>query len=549
MLNTQALLWEPASRQVSISLDPQLHQQLNVDDIEKLLKKSRFREFEPHHDLWEKTLTELKLENCDAPIPLRVATQVDGSWQLQVEPDLMALVATITLPRGGKPATLEQLLPLIKAQKVQHGLSRRAIKGLLECNSSAQPGSKHQATIAQGKPPSKGKDGYLERLVALPSERKLTPQKKDEQRVDMRNLGSPKMVGRGDLLMRRHPPQPGKNGYDLYGTVLPAERGQVAAFIAGDGAEISPNDPHLIIAARTGLPMEINNGIAVEELLSVNEVTVRTGNLNFIGAIEIKGNVEEGMLVEATGSIHIGGSVEGAIIKAGGDILVNQGVIGRQREDGTLAAQLQAGGNIQAQYAQYTDINAIGDISVELHCQHCLLQSEQNIFIGDPQRGQGGLIGGKATARRQLYCVELGAKAGAETRVTIGRDYHDLKRQIEQLHHVPSEISKEIITLQLHKKKLLTEGTGQAEITAIDSLVADHQSQLNENQQQLEQLETTLADFYQHVNVQVLKKLHPRVAFEIGKERFTSIEEAGPSKVAVDQGTLIIESFAVPKWR
>ncbi|WP_298442572.1 FapA family protein [uncultured Ferrimonas sp.] len=546
MLEAHALLWDPEQKQLTLLLDPAEHQRTSPADIQRLFESSRFACLQPQSQDWPALLQQL--ETAEVPLTLVVAKQLDGFWQLEISADQMQLSASLTLPHGGKHASVDDLLVLLKQKNIQQGLSRNAIKALLEHSRNGSPGSVHQGIIAKGKPAQTGHDGYLQRLVKLAHERHLTPQAKDRTRVDLRDLGTLQMVGRGEVLMQRHPPSQGEHGYDLFGRQLLAEPGNVVKLTPGVGTELSATDPNLLVASRSGLPIESLNGMAVDELLTVKEVSVRSGHLNFDGAIQIHGNVAEGMHVKASGDVHITGLVEGAIIEAGGDITIAQGVIGRQREQ-QLSCKLQAGGNIHVKYAQFTHINAIGNIHIELQCNHCQLESQQHIEIGDPQRMQGGLFGGQASARGSLICVELGTKAGAETKVQIGSDYQPLKQQVEQLMQQQTELSKQIVTQQLQLKQLVQEHASTELQQPLRQSVASHKARLGENQQQLEQQELALQDFYQHLDIKVLKQLHPRVLFEIGHERHSSSKETGPSRIAVSSNKIEIQPYTPPKRR
>ena len=51
------------------------------------------------------------------------------------------------------------------------------------------------------------------------------------------------------------------------------------------------------------------------------DVDPTTGNIYFVGNVIIRGNVLSGFSVEAGGNVEVWGVVEGAVIKAGGDII------------------------------------------------------------------------------------------------------------------------------------------------------------------------------------------------------------------------------------
>ena len=70
--------------------------------------------------------------------------------------------------------------------------------------------------------------------------------------------------------------------------------------------------------AGTDTVMEIQ--LNVTNLLTVEEVTLATGDVHFDGHVFVKGNVGSGAGIYATGDLLVGGFVESAHIETGGDI-------------------------------------------------------------------------------------------------------------------------------------------------------------------------------------------------------------------------------------
>ena len=58
-------------------------------------------------------------------------------------------------------------------------------------------------------------------------------------------------------------------------------------------------------------------------------VDFSTGSINFLGDINIKGDVLSGFTVRAMGNIHVDGVIEaGSAVEAGGDLVVVKGILG-----------------------------------------------------------------------------------------------------------------------------------------------------------------------------------------------------------------------------
>ena len=74
------------------------------------------------------------------------------------------------------------------------------------------------------------------------------------------------------------------------------------------------------------------------------DLDMTRGNIRFGGDVEITGDVEPNMVIEAAGNIIVGGHVSTASLTAGGDILLKKGMQGSGR------GFVKAGGNISGKF-------------------------------------------------------------------------------------------------------------------------------------------------------------------------------------------------------
>src|SRR5699024_12728695 len=73
----------------------------------------------------------------------------------------------------------------------------------------------------------------------------------------------------------------------------------------------------------------MNDRIQVQVVYEINEsISMKTGNINFIGSIIIHGDVPSGYQIKAGGDVKIFGLVEAANITAGGSIFISEGFSG-----------------------------------------------------------------------------------------------------------------------------------------------------------------------------------------------------------------------------
>ncbi|MFI3245026.1 MAG: FapA family protein [Ferrimonas sp.] len=548
MLTEQMIHWDPKQRLAKITLDPVNHHHLTLAALEQLWANSRYRVLQPQRQAWEEALTQLAKNHELTPIDVVFAQALDGSWALNLSKDKMTLTATLTFAQGGEAATVSQLLQLLKNGNLTQGLCRSAILAMIDQQRDHQHESA-TAVIAFGKPAVPGHNGYLKRLVPLPSEHQAVPQAIDIHRVDMRNLGQTFTVDRGHPLLQRIAPTLGQPGYTILGETLDATDGEPAQLIAGSGTYIDSQNPDLLIAEISGIPLMQDHGMAIEPQLTVAGVSVLTGHLKFNGSIVITGDVEDGMQVHATGNIHIQGSVHNAIIDAGGDLSVDKGVVGHQQDNGHLQCQIRAGGNVTIHYAQFAHIDCVGDLEIRWHAVNCNLRTAQMLYVGLHPHKQGGLNGGSAYARLGLQCNELGTKTGVETRVVVGADYQSLLDTATELENQQQELSRNWLAEQVKLNNGLKAGeiTAEAKEQALQ-LIAYLKTLSSENEQQLQQQQELIEHFSQERQILITKYLLPRVNITLGNNKYFNNEAQGASQLVLEQGKLVRQPLtASPK--
>ena len=101
------------------------------------------------------------------------------------------------------------------------------------------------------------------------------------------------------------------------------------------------------VAEINGQVMITGGKITVEPVYTVEgDVSLKTGNILFLGTVIVKGNVEDGFSVKASGNIEVKGSVGKCELDAEGDIVVHQGIAGKS------AALIRAGKNVVSRFIE-----------------------------------------------------------------------------------------------------------------------------------------------------------------------------------------------------
>lgn len=274
--------------------------------------------------------------------------------------------------------------------------------------------------VAQGEPAKEGKDGYID--YHFEAELKPVPKIDEHGMVDFKNIDNLNHIKAGDVVACIIPEDKGSPGEDIMGrTVLP-KRVKRVVFKHGKNLRVSEDGLSLISEVSGHVSLE-GDKIFVSDILTLVNVDIATGNINYEGNVDISGNVAAGFSVNATGNVMVRGIVEGATIIAGGDITLVRGVQGMNK------AVLKAGGNIVSKFIESAEsVTANGNIESD-SILHSKVVSQGKIVVN----GRNGLIiGGDVRATRLIEVKTIGNDMGTATVVGVGIDA-DMKRRIDVL--------------------------------------------------------------------------------------------------------------------
>ena len=189
--------------------------------------------------------------------------------------------------------------------------------------------------IAKGKPAFDGKNGNIVDNFPRVIERVLEVDEFDQ--VDYTALNLIYNVEKGQEICHLIKPTEGEPGRTVLDQEIPAKSGKNVPLPQGRNTEISEDGTQLL-ASIDGSVEFTGRSFQVKPVLEISgNVDFSTGDLDFLGDINIGGNVLSGFTVRAMGNIHIAGVVEaGSTIEAGGDLAVVKGILG----DGTTTVQV-----------------------------------------------------------------------------------------------------------------------------------------------------------------------------------------------------------------
>ncbi len=359
-------------------------------------------------------LTELAASvGADEPVAAELLRR-DGMFRLSVTDDGMSVLGRFEPPRaGGKPVTVEQIVEMMRSQRLDRGIQVDEIRAAV--NAAANGQVAEHVVVARGQAPVAGKPATYELYVRDGIDAQ-------PQRIELREptceLDHPMLCREGDLVLRRRPAEPGRPGFDVFGTPLkPPVVGQLP-IMAGRHVRTEGD----VFFAQTAGQVVLQAGhLEVRRVLTLTEdVTRPQGPVQFDGDIHIRAAVRSGAVVRATGSIVVDGAVEDAELESsGGDIVLRHGVAGRQR------AKIVAAGDVTTRFAENVSIIAQRDLTVQNGALHSRLVAGRQMSI---VAGRGQLIGGVAMAGERLEARQIGAPSGVKTEVRVGLDRQAMTR-------------------------------------------------------------------------------------------------------------------------
>lgn len=358
-------------------------------------------------------LTQCKL--TDRKLDAVIGAVLDGAFELEITPDKLRLLLTLMPPEGGRPIEEQDIAAAATSMGVVALLDSAAIRVALEA------GSCESREIARGVAPVQGDTARFDSLVQKPRPAQV---ENEDDRVDLRDLGSLLLVNPGTALMRRTPARTGKDGMDILGKPIAADPIVDTPFASDlTGVASDPNDPNLLLAVIAGSPRVLPHGVVVSPVVDVEAVDLHSGNVNFNGSLRVSGDIRSGMSVRVSGDVVVEGTIEAAHVQAGGDVIVKGGIIGKSETAHGSApseiASVRSKGAVHARYIQNAIVEAATEVVVESGIRQSDVSAGERVVVGTPT-AQGSIGGGRTRALQSVSAAILGAPAGTATAVQVG---------------------------------------------------------------------------------------------------------------------------------
>lgn len=407
---------------------------------------------------------------------------VDEKCNVYVNSDKMTAVMRLYPPSaGGRLLSKAHIMEQIARVRVRAGIDEDEILMALEERPYCT-----DIIVAQGKLPTPGRDGSI--VYHFDTDSAARPELREDGTVDFFKLNNLHQCTKGQVLAEIIPEQKGENGFDVYGSVLLAREVKRVTFDHGRNMEKS-KDGLQLISMVDGHVSLVGHAVFVSDVYSVEDVGTSTGNIEYHGDVEVKGNVCENFSVKTDGNVFVSGVVEGAVIEAGGNIIIARGMHGQNK------GRLKAGGNVIAKFISSAEVEAVGFVEAEQFV-NAKVSAGTNI---NADAGKGLITGGKVVAKGMINARNIGSPMGAVTIVEIGTDVESKKR-LAELQKSVGEKSKTIPQM----KKVLEDTTKKLKAGVkltqdqiknarmLQVTLADSQAKIQEELKEIERLDKLL---------------------------------------------------------
>ncbi|MHC4885984.1 MAG: DUF342 domain-containing protein [Planctomycetota bacterium] len=306
---------------------------------------------------------------------------------------------------------VEDLEKILHENGINYGIERASLAQLQQ----HVRGSKKTVgpfQVACGTLPEAGEDGYIDWFIH-PSSSKARYSTDEKGNIDYHETNLIDNALAGASIARLCPPSMGKVGRDIFGTEVETTSGK--PFTVRLGANITMSDEdNLLTATRDGRVIFNSRVISIDPTYVVSgDVDLSIGNIDFVGSVEIHGNLQDNFTVRGREGVVIHGNVGASEVYSDGDIVIHGGVAGKRK-----ARLYSEQGEISAKYINEAIVQTNGSITVRNEIVNSTLRCSGVISIP-----HGSIIGGSCSALQGIKAKILGSALGVTTKVSSGLDW------------------------------------------------------------------------------------------------------------------------------
>jgi len=446
-------------------------EKLSVEDVLNYLDKKNLRDVDS--GIVKYFVEDANSGKKDVLVKVLEGKQIPEKEFGLVSIDKKGYIAKIRLyPPSDKGARLStsELKNLIEQNGVKYGIIEKnieiALKARLYCM---------DILVAKAKLPVNGSDAEI--VYSFNAEKTLKPTMSEDGSVDFHKLDMIESVREGQLLATLIPIDYGEPGKDVYGNMIRPKKVRNKRLRHGKNIHLS-DDKLQMYSDVSGNVTLVNDMVFVTDTYTIEgDVGPSTGDIDYDGAVEVKGNVITGYTVKATGDITVNGAVEGAMLISEGKIVLKRGMQGMGK------GVMEAKGDVISNFIESATVKSGGAIYTDA-IMHSNISANGDVIVN----GKRGLIaGGSVKTTTKIETKVAGSTMGTQTELevgfdtTLGEKYRNIEKHIDQMTDEKDSIVKNLKILQKRmqtkgklepeKMKLIKEGTER--IKVIDQTIEE----------------------------------------------------------------------------
>lgn len=441
---------------------------LKVDDIMSYLNSKKYNDITVES---LKKFVEDAGKKKNAQMRLTVKTTIPENESVVITIDPKRLYAKIRMyPNSslGSRISVRDIIMLLEQQGIKHGIDRKNIeimhKARLYCT---------DILAAKATMPVHGSDAVI--TYHFNVEKTNKPAIGENGQVDFHKLDMIEPVQEGQLLATLKPADFGEPGTDIMGVAIKPRKVAIKKLKHGKHIHLS-EDGLSMYSEVSGNVTCVDDTVFVSDCYQVPaDVGPSTGDIEYDGSVNVKGNVLTGYTVKASGDIYVSGAVEGATLISGGKIVLNRGIQGMGK--GTM----EAAGDVISNFIESSTVSAGGKIITDA-IMHSNVIANEAIEVN----GKRGMIaGGSVRSAKRIETKVAGSSMGTQTELEVGIDpkivdrYHAIEKEMEEYDDEKETINQ---TIEVLKKRF----------KAVGSLEPEKLAMLKENNSRLEVIDTEM---------------------------------------------------------
>ncbi|MFS0823586.1 DUF342 domain-containing protein [Bacillus sp. 1P02SD] len=409
------------------------------------------------------------------------------------------LTVHINVIRDSTPLQIEEsdVYSLLSKHGISYGIKRDVISTMISnINDLFFP-----LLIAEGEASKKGDDGFI-KLASVEQKHDIH----SNEVLNFRNVRQIPSVRAGQVVATIFPSKPGIPGRNVFGHPITAANGKPNPPVAGKNIVETNGKLYATIDGQISLSDKKINVLPVFEV--DGDLNLKTGNIDFVGNVTIRGNVPSDYVVKAGGDISIYGIVEGAQLEAGGSIFISGGIVGFTK------ALIRAEGDIIASYLNQCQVYAGKNIETTGSILHSICFAKENVHAIT-----GSIIGGLISAGNHVTAKDIGNASHTKTEIQIGtteRNSEEEQRIRTEIDSTKAHLQKVLLILQKLAEKykrtsVLTEDEvlllkrdklTQTELTKKLELLESELLELSSKQKEVTAYIIATGNLYPNVNIQ-----------------------------------------------